>query len=148
MHHAAFRLTDGWLPALAVGGMAAGCVAYNLEMAPVTGRPQLILGKYKSPPASTMHLSCAMPQLVPTQPCPLGPLHTELSDQGYEILKICYERVCAAVADLAETDPALQRRLAFIPDKIELSQHVRLFSGHILTSALEGKWGCCAKGQS
>ena len=42
-------------------------------------------------------------------------------DQGDQILRVCYERIAAAVAALAETDPVLQRHLASIPDRIELS---------------------------
>ena len=133
VHRAVFRRTDSWWPCLAVGGLAASLVAYNLETAPVTGRHQFIFHKFKSPPDSTMQSSPAMPQAVRTRPpCNQGLLFTELSDQGDEILRICYQRIAAAVAVLAETDPALQRHLASIPEKIELSHHTHDIMGGCL----------------
>ena len=116
------------LASLAAGAVAAH-IAGQVERAPFTGRPQLIFDMLKPAPRhraampAAPHLRCANPSAGP---------YTVCHQRGDEVLHAAYDRSAEAVAGLAAKNPALQSRLASVPDKIDLD--CILPSGHGMQS--------------
>ncbi len=134
----------GWLASCAIGGVTACVVASNLERTPVTGRPQLIFNTYTSPPPLPDQEPAAMPKV--TNPCGTqmseGSSVAHLWHQGDQLVEPLYYRIAAAVAELAKSDPALQRHLASIPNRIELGHnwYTLMRKGHTLAKAKDGEY--------
>ena len=128
------------LASLAAGDVAAGAVAAfiagKVERAPFTGRPQFIFDIYKSAPGQ----HAAMPAAPDLPSATRYTSWAHCSRRGHEVLYAAYPRVAEAVAGLAATDPALQSRLASIPDRIKLKTF-SLSSGRAMQSHSCGKDG-------
>ena len=133
------------LASLAAGAVAAGAVAAHIagkvERAPFTGRPQLIFDMFKSAPG----YRAAMP--AARDPPRADPSADPYAMRGDEVLHAAYARVAEAVAALAARDPALQSRLALIPDRINLQDFCFSLdcAMHSYSCGKDGKlYGTCA----
>lgn len=126
-----------WCLASLAAGAVAAYIAGKLERAPFTGRSQLIFDMYKSAPGQRAAMP-AVPDLPRADPS-ATPLDM-CSQHGDELLHAAYVRVAEAVAGLAARNPALQSRLASIPDRINLKSF-SLSSGRGMHSYACGKDG-------
>ncbi len=111
------RCLARWAAGAVAAGAVAAFIAGKVERAPVTGRPQFIFDIYKSAPVQRAAMPAA-PDLPRADPSATP--YTKCSQQGDEVMHAAYARVAEAVARLAAKDPALQSRLASIPDRTKL----------------------------